>query len=99
MEPTSRSIRTSHALLRDPYFRANRIQRAAIALRIPCRADFATVMDQPVRELDPFRLWNDLHEVLFHFFGRLGPREAQPVRQPKNMGVHDNAGSNAVGSP
>ena len=54
-------------------------------------------MYQSVRELDPFRLREDLHEILFYFFGRFGSRQTQPVRQPENMRVHHNAGSNAIG--
>jgi len=54
-------------------------------------------MYQPVRELDPFRLRDDLHEILFHFFGRFGSRQTQPVRQPENVRVHHNAGGNSIG--
>lgn len=56
-------------------------------------------MNEPVRELDPFRLRDYLHEILFHLFGRLGSREAQPVRQPENVGVYHNAGGNAISGP
>lgn len=54
-------------------------------------------MDQPVRELDPIRLRDDLHEILFHLFGRLGARQTQAVRQPENVRVHHNAGGNSIG--
>jgi len=54
-------------------------------------------MDQPVGELDPFRLRNDLHEILFYLFGRIGARQTQPVRQPENVRVHHNAGGNSIG--
>ena len=54
-------------------------------------------MYQSVRELDPFRLRDDLHEILFHFFGRFGSRQTQPVRQPENVRVHHNTNSNSIG--
>lgn len=36
-------------------------------------------MDQPVGELDPIRLRDDLHKILFHLFGCLGARQTQSV--------------------
>ena len=32
-------------------------------------------MDQPVGELNPFGLRDDLHEILFHLFGGFGTRQ------------------------
>ena len=55
------------------------------------------MMDQPVGELDPIRLWNDLHEILLHLLGRLGAGQTQSVGQPENVRVHNNAGGNPIG--
>ena len=95
---------TSTFALRPSYFATpilgqTAFKRAAIALGIPCRANLASVMYQPVRELDPLRRRDDLHEILFHFFWSLGSRQTQPMRQPENVRVHHNAGSNAISSP
>lgn len=56
------------------------------------------MVNQPVRELDPFRLWDNLHQIFFHFFRRLRSRQTQPVRKPKNVRVYHNAGRNSIGS-
>ena len=50
-----------------------------------------------MRELNPIRLWNDLHEILLHLFGRLGAGQTQSLGQPENVRVHHNAGGNPIG--
>src|SRR5258708_24391074 len=70
---------------------ANVFQRALRAFRAAGDAHGASVMDNLVRVVDPFLLWNHLHQVLLNVFriGTLG--QLQPARDAMDLRIYDHA--------
>jgi hypothetical protein len=54
-------------------------------------AQSTAVMDNLMREINPFWLWNHLHQVLLDVFGIVGFREFQPSRYAMDVGIDHNA--------
>ena len=64
---------------------------AALAARPPRVADAAAVPDQQVREASPVVARHELHQVALDLHRILLPREAEPLRQPADVRVDDDA--------
>lgn len=73
-------------------------QRAVGTARFACDADFAAVMNELMRELDPVIAGDDLHQVLFDLFGIAGFREPKAVGKAQDVGVDDDAFGNSIGN-
>src|SRR5579883_508921 len=68
-----------------------RIERAFGAAGIARQAESAPVQDDLVRKENPFLFRNGLHQVLLDVFRIAVLRQVEPLRDPLNMGVDDDA--------
>src|SRR4051812_44779173 len=71
------------------------LQAALAAARLSSQAGPATVMDQPMTEIDPLRPGNDGHEVLLNFGRILVGGQSQAVGQSLHVGIDDDARGNS----
>ena len=73
-------------------------QRAYRALGLVGEAGLTAEKHQPQGEIAPLPLRNDRHEIEFDFL-RIPVRcEAEPGRNPRDVGVHDDSGGAEGGS-
>ena len=74
-------------------------QRTDGALRPPCDANLPAVMNQPVGEIDPFGLGNELHQVLLDLFRVGALRQPEQVADPFDVCVDHDSTGNSKGRP
>ena len=90
-------ISRSATLGENLVFRIAKIfDRTFRALRPNCATNGAAVMDQEMRQVDPFVPGKQPHQILFDLFRSCLSRELQPAGEPLNVGVDNHSFSLTV---